>query len=88
MDEVSLLRFVDAFRASVASSANVPIDGSHEFSGLNWKELLSQGLLQLKPATFDIPDEDLLPLDEQTQEQALRPYPSVRYHTLLAQSSQ
>ena len=88
MDEELLVKFVDAFRLSIESPANLPTDGSHQCSDSDWEELLSQGLLQLRPAAFDVPEEDYLPLDEQTQEQALRAYPSVRcYSQLLARLS-
>ena len=88
MDDESLVKFVDAFRLSIESAANLSVDSSQQRSDVDWEKLLSRGLLQLKPEFFDIPEEDRLPLDEQTQEQALRPYPSVRCHALVATLSQ
>ncbi len=78
IDDESLLKFIDTFRLATESSAIIPVDGGDHRCVVNWEMLLSLGLLQLKPAAFETPAEDCLSFDEQTEEQILRPYPSVR----------
>jgi hypothetical protein len=77
MDTQALAKFIDAFRASIDSWAQIPGDGDRR-SEVDWDTLISLGLLQLKPAAFETPEEDLLPPEQQTEKQTLRPYPSVR----------
>ena len=78
IDDESLVKFIDTFRLTTESSAIIPVDGGDHRCVVDWEMLLSLGLLQLKPAAFETPAEDRLSFDEQTEEQTLRPYPSVR----------
>jgi hypothetical protein len=73
MDESALADFIAAFLVAIGPS----VDGSDRHSKVDWETLVSRGLLQLKPAAFEPLEEDLLPLDQQTEEHILRPYPSV-----------
>jgi hypothetical protein len=78
LDVGALAAFVDAFRVSIELSASNPADGSVHWSTVDWETSISRALLQLKPDAFEPLEEDSLPLHEQTEEQILRPYPSVR----------
>jgi hypothetical protein len=77
MDEGALADFIAAFRLSIERSENPPADGSDHQSEVDWTALVSRSLLQLKPATFELLEEDRLPPDQQSEEHILRPYPSV-----------
>jgi hypothetical protein len=78
VDVPALAAFVDAFRLSITLPVSSPGEGSDRDSAVDWEALISLGLLQLKPDAFEPLEEDTLPIDEQTEEQILRPYPSVR----------
>ena len=78
VDVPALAAFVDAFRLSIKLPVSSPGEGSDCDSAVDWETLISLGLLQLKPDAFEPLEEDTLPIDEQTEEQILRPYPSVR----------
>ena len=78
VDVRALAAFVDAFRVSIKLPGSSPAEGSDHGSVVDWESLISLGLLQLKPDAFEPLEEDILPIDEQTEEQILRPYPSVR----------